>query len=137
MEFVTGGDLMFQIQVLESFFFCFNLLFQFTVSCLFFLNACILLLWGLPTVFFLLASAPFVLPLTLFRFYSISSQRQGTFSEKLSVFYTAEICLGLWFLHERGVVYRYVRFLFDCQVGRAFLKPWSACDCVLSMCQLF
>lgn len=35
-------------------------------------------------------------------------QRQGTFSEKLSVFYTAEICLGLWFLHERGIVYRYV-----------------------------
>ena len=33
-------------------------------------------------------------------------QRQGTFSEKLSIFYGAEICLGLWFLHERGVIYR-------------------------------
>jgi serine/threonine protein kinase len=34
-------------------------------------------------------------------------QRQGTFSERLTQFYTAEICLGLWFLHERGIVYRY------------------------------
>ena len=37
-------------------------------------------------------------------------QRQGTFSEKLAVFYTAEICLGLWFLHERGIVYRFVKY---------------------------
>lgn len=35
-------------------------------------------------------------------------QRQGTFSEKLSSFYAAEICLGLWFLHDHGIVYRFV-----------------------------
>ena len=35
-------------------------------------------------------------------------QRQGTFSERLTQFYTGEICLGLWFLHERGIVYRCV-----------------------------
>lgn len=33
-------------------------------------------------------------------------QHQGTFSEKLSVFYSGEICLGLWFLHDSGIIYR-------------------------------
>ena len=30
----------------------------------------------------------------------------GRFSEDWSRFYTAEICLGLWFLHGNGILYR-------------------------------
>jgi serine/threonine protein kinase len=43
-------------------------------------------------------------------------QRAGIFSERASLFYTSEICLGLWFLHSRGVIHRCVRActLFDC-----------------------
>jgi classical protein kinase C len=32
--------------------------------------------------------------------------KAGTFSEKQSIFYTAEISCGLWFMHERGILYR-------------------------------
>jgi serine/threonine protein kinase len=35
-------------------------------------------------------------------------QRQGTFSKRLTQFCSAEICLGLWFLHERDIAHRSV-----------------------------
>eukprot|EP00051_Salpingoeca_urceolata_P006007 m.79907 g.79907 ORF g.79907 m.79907 type:complete len:660 (+) comp14643_c1_seq1:246-2225(+) len=33
-------------------------------------------------------------------------QQQDHFSEKLSVFYSAEISIGLWYLHDQGIIYR-------------------------------
>lgn len=82
MEFITGGDLMFHIQVrvrrrspfLPRRFNC----------------------PSIPTGLDLTPPPPHSL-----------LQRQNKFTEAATAFYSAEILLGLFFLHSRGVIYRF------------------------------